>query len=88
MKVFIICGHCNKAIVSKYDCIGHHITHLTKENVNDYNISLNPDNVILVHHKCHNQIHNRFNGYKKKRVFLVYGAPCSGKSTWVNKACW
>lgn len=82
---FIICGHCNKAIVSKYDCIGHHITHLTEDNVNDYNISLNPDNVMLVHHKCHNKIHNRFNGYKKKQVYLVYGAPCSGKSTWVNK---
>lgn len=89
----IICEHCGKPIINKYDCIGHHKIHLTNKNVNDFNISLNPDNVILIHHRCHNQIHNRWTGwdgtkghtFKKKRVYLVYGPPCSGKSSYVKE---
>ena len=80
---FIICEHCGKPIVKKYDCIGHHKTELTPANVNDFNISLNPDNVALVHHKCHNEIHARFgNAYKK--IYIVHGAPCSGKSSYIR----
>lgn len=79
----IICEHCGKPITRKYDCIGHHKTELTDSNVNDYSISLNPDNIALIHFKCHNLIHGRFEG-NKKDVYLVYGSPCSGKTTWVN----
>ena len=50
----IICSYCGKPIVRAYDIIGHHKHELTEENVNDFNISLNPDNVELVHHRCHN----------------------------------
>lgn len=81
----IICEHCGEPIVAKYDCIGHHIIELTDENVNDYNISLNPENVALVHHRCHNQIHERFGSYARK-VYIVYGAPCSGKTSFVRDA--
>lgn len=84
---FIICEHCGQPIVKAYDCIGHHIQELTDENVDDAMISLNPDNIKLVHFKCHNQIHKRF-GYAERviqKVFIVYGAPCSGKTTWVNE---
>lgn len=79
----VICAHCGKPIVRSYDIIGHHKIELTQENVNDVTISLNPDNVELVHHKCHNYIHNKL-GYGVREVYLVYGAPLSGKSTWVN----
>lgn len=79
---YIICEHCGKPIVNKYDCIGHHKEELTELNVNDYNISLNPSNVALVHHKCHNIIHERFGSYMRK-VYIVHGAPCSGKNTFV-----
>lgn len=79
----IVCAHCNKPIINKYDCIGHHVTPLTEGNVNDYNISLNPDNVVLVHHKCHNEIHKRFGAYTR-HIYIVYGSPCSGKTTFVN----
>ena len=82
---FIICEHCGKPIVAKYDCIGHHKMELNEMNVNDYAISLNPANVALVHHKCHNQIHERFGCYQRK-VYIVYGAPCSGKSSFVRNA--
>lgn len=80
----IICEHCGKPIVKAYDCIGHHKVELTDENVNDYSISLNPDLVELIHFKCHNEKHRRFGGFNQ-RVFLVYGSPCSGKSTWVRE---
>lgn len=79
-----ICTHCGQPITKAYDCIGHHVIPLTESNVNDWNISLNPDNVALVHHKCHNEIHNRF-GTWTRHVYIVYGSPCSGKSTWVNE---
>lgn len=79
----LICEHCGKPIIKAYDCIGHHTIELTDENINDYTISLNPENVELIHHKCHNIIHQRFEGFKR-RVYLVYGSPCSGKSTYVN----
>lgn len=80
---FLICAHCGKPILKKYDCIAHHKTELTAENVNDYNISLNPENVELIHHRCHNIEHERFEGFRQ-RVWLVYGSPCAGKSTWVH----
>lgn len=86
---FVYCAICGKPILRKYDLIIHHKIELTGDNVNDYGISLNPDNVECVHFKCHNKIHERFgygNSYtpQPKRVYIVYGAPCSGKSTWVN----
>lgn len=80
----IICEHCGRPIIRAYDCIGHHKTRLTEENVNDYDISLNPENIALVHHRCHNEIHERFGYQGSRRVYLVYGAPCSGKSTYVK----
>lgn len=79
----LLCEHCGLPIVKKYDCIGHHKIELTEANVNNADISLNPDNIMLIHHKCHNIIHARFEGFRQK-VYIVYGSPCSGKSTWVN----
>lgn len=79
----IICEHCGLPIVRKYDCIGHHTIELTENNVDDAEISLNPDNIALVHHKCHNIIHNKLS-YGHKEIYLVYGSPLSGKSTWVE----
>lgn len=80
---FLYCGHCGKPIVRPYDCIGHHTVPLTEHNVNDYDIALNPERIMLVHHKCHNTLHNKL-GYSERMVYLVYGAPLSGKSTWVS----
>lgn len=82
----LICEHCGRPIVNKYDCIGHHVIELTEENYQDANISLNPDNIILVHHKCHNKIHDRLGLSYIKQVFLVYGSPLSGKSTYVRES--
>jgi len=78
----VICARCGKPIYKRYDIIGHHVTELTEDNVNDASISLNPDNVVLIHFGCHNAEHKRFKGLDQ-RVWLVYGSPCSGKTSWV-----
>ena len=73
----LICEHCGKPIVRAYDCIGHHVIALTEDNVNDYDISLNPENIMLLHHRCHNKIHNRLGiGVKNvdQRIKLHYGS--------------
>lgn len=80
----VICEHCGKPIVKAYDCIAHHKTPLTEGNVNNYDVSLNAENIMLVHHKCHNEIHNRFGAWTR-HIYIVYGSPCSGKSTFVNE---
>lgn len=83
----IICEHCGKPIVKAYDCIGHHKEELTDGNVDDVMIALNPANVMLVHFRCHNEIHKRF-GYAGRliqNVYIVYGAPCSGKTSYVKE---
>ena len=81
---YIFCKHCGKPIIRSYDCIAHHITELTEENVNDVSVSLNPDNIALVHHGCHNRMHNKL-GNAERRVYLVWGSPLSGKSSWVRE---
>ena len=79
------CEHCGEPIVKKYDCIGHHVIELTDDNVNDALVALNPENVRLIHFRCHNEIHRRFGaGSSMRRVWLVYGSPCAGKTTWVR----
>jgi hypothetical protein len=80
---FLYCEHCHKPILKAYDCIAHHVIELTEQNYTDANISLNPDNIMLVHHRCHNKIHNKL-GYSGRQVFLVYGSPLSGKTSYVN----
>lgn len=84
----IICAHCGEPITRKYDCIGHHVAALNERNVNDAAVALNPDNVVLVHHVCHNRIHNKL-GHIARQVYLVWGSPLSGKSTYVDEvAVW
>lgn len=80
----LICAHCGRPITKAYDCIAHHKVKLTDDNVNDAAVSFNPDNIELIHFKCHNREHQRYDGFRQ-RVYLVYGAPCSGKTTWVKE---
>lgn len=80
---FTICEHCNKPIVRQYDLILHHKIHLTEENYRDAGISLNPDNIQIVHHKCHNLIHNKL-AYSCRQVYIVHGSPLSGKTSYVE----
>lgn len=63
----------------------HHKVELTLDNIDDVNVTLNPDNIEVLCHDCHNAAHKRF-GYAvgAKHVYLVYGSPCAGKTTYVN----
>lgn len=73
-----------KPLLKSYDIIAHHKIELTLQNVNDYSISLNPDNIMLVSMQSHNEIHNRFGYASGRKVYYIYGAPCSGKSSYVQ----
>lgn len=73
-----------KPIVKAYDIILHHKIELTLENVNDVSITLNPDNIQVVSFRTHNEIHNRF-GRWTRHIYLVYGCPLAGKSTYVKE---
>jgi predicted kinase len=94
----VYCEHCGKPIIKEFNpqsnenanaMIFHHKKELTQDNFNDYNISLNPENIAIVHFKCHNQIHDRFQGgcisKAQRKVYIVHGAVCSGKSTFVKE---
>lgn len=72
-----------KPLLHDYDIILHHKEPLTLQNVNDYSVSLNPANIMIVSIKSHNEIHARFGGYWARKVYFIWGAPCSGKSTFV-----
>lgn len=71
-------------IVRQYDIILHHKVYLTEANVNDASVALNPDNIQIVSHRTHNKIHNKF-GYKRQEVFLVFGSPLAGKTSYVRE---
>lgn len=76
--------HSGKPLLKAYDIVLHHIRPLTMQNVNDFNVSLNPENILIVSQTSHNEIHKRFGYCTERKVYFVYGAPCSGKTTFVN----
>jgi hypothetical protein len=81
----LICEGCGKPITKKFDAICHHCNvFLTEDNVGDVTVSLNPDNIQVLHHRCHNLIHGKtYSG--RREIYLIYGAPLSGKSTYLNE---
>lgn len=81
-----VCQQCSRLISNPIDCILHHKVELTAENVSDVNISLNPNNILILCHECHNRTHQRFNYQTNERyVYIVYGPPLSGKTTFVKQ---
>ena len=63
-----------KPIIERRQAVLHHKIYLTESNVNDLNISLNPDNIQLVSFQTHNEIHKRF-GYALKRHIYITDNP-------------
>lgn len=85
-----ICEMCGKSIVNSKSIHLHHIEKLTMENVNNVNVSLNPDKLQVLCHSCHNKTSDRnCNKIELKRavraVHIVYGPPFSGKTTYVEE---
>ena len=63
----------------------HHIIELTPENVADAMVSLDPANILVLCHDCHDAAHCRFGRQPERGVWVVYGPPLSGKSTFVRQ---
>jgi predicted kinase len=77
------CANCG-GIFPVADLRTHHKQELTLGNIHDPRITLNADNLEVLCHDCHNRKHKRFAAVPgARRVFVVWGAPCSGKSTYV-----
>lgn len=81
----IHCEYCGKVITSSGDAEIDHVKELTLDNVNDYNISLSPDNLKISCKACHNKKHKRFGNSKEHNVYIVYGSPMAGKKTYVKE---
>ncbi len=93
----LYCEHCGKIILKSFNpnarnnkgaIVYHHKIYLTNQNVNDASISINPANIAVVHWQCHNEIHNRFNGSAvaiERKVYIITGAACSGKTTFARE---
>jgi hypothetical protein len=84
----LICSKCGKHIFERGEAHLHHTPiELTEDNYMDVNISLNEDNIELDCRTCHNIEHGRFCGgghkRKEKAVYIIYGPPMSGKTTYV-----
>ena len=80
------CERCGRIFVTKEEwakLIAHHKKELNSDTVNDPTVALNPDNIEILCLDCHNKEHRRF-GFQKN-VYLVWGSPCSGKSTYVRE---
>lgn len=82
---FVYDEETGKPIVRKYDIILHHKIELKEENVRDAMIALNPENIEIVSHRTHNILHDKL-GMHGRQVYLVYGSPLSGKTTWVSES--
>ena len=83
----LLCEHCHKPIIHAYDAICHHVQELDEGNVHDTMIALNPNNIQVVCHRCHNKIHDRWQGGKPtgtRHIYIVYGSPCAGKRAFVD----
>lgn len=93
----LYCEHCGKIILKSFNpnqknnkgaVVYHHKIYLTNQNVNDASIAINPANIAVLHWQCHNEVHERFNGVAvaiERKVYLVTGASCSGKTTFVRE---
>lgn len=93
----VYCEYCGQVILKGFNpsennnafaMVFHHKKYLNNYNVNDASVSINPDNIAILHWQCHNEVHNRFNGVNtqpEKKVYLITGASCSGKTTFVKE---
>ena len=95
----VYCEHCGQPIIKGFNpakknnagaIVFHHKIYLNSMNMNDASVSINPENIMIVHWSCHNEIHERFgfgggNNKPEKKVYLITGASCSGKTTWVRE---
>lgn len=94
----VYCEHCGEVILKDFNprernnagaMVFHHKRPLlTVADANNAAISINPSNIAILHWQCHNVVHNRFTGQNtqpEQKVYLITGAPCSGKTTFARE---
>ena len=54
-----LCEMCLKSGVIRPATVAHHIIHVTAKNVNDPQITLNPDNLMALCDDCHALVHSK-----------------------------
>lgn len=81
------CQLCGRLVTDDSQLVVHHVKELTPENIGDPNVAMNPDNLQVICRNCHDIIHRRYKaeGIADRQVYIVYGAPCSGKTTYVKR---
>lgn len=79
-----VCAICGKVYPSN-KMVVHHKDHLKEGD--EYNLDklYDSSNLEVVCCYCHNKIHKRFNTTIKKKVYIVWGSPMSGKSSYVRE---
>ena len=80
-----VCARCG-GVFDLHDLRPHHIVEVTLDNLDDANITLNANNIEVVCRACHDALHPHTFGniIGVKHVYLVYGSPLAGKTTYVN----
>ena len=79
------CNGCGDTVLDTKYLIAHHKIELNEGNIYNPEVTLNPDNIEVLCHDCHNKKHRRFGGDRNKQVYIVYGPPLSGKNTFVTE---
>ena len=80
------CERCGKVFADTSQLICHHKIHLTDDTLTDPAVALDPANIEVVCPSCHAYYHTE-RGYIRgpRQVFIVYGPPLSGKTTYVRE---
>ena len=82
------CDRCGKDFsTDTSQLIAHHKKHLTDETLKDPAVAVDPQNIEILCPHCH-ALEHRDKGFikKRKQVFIVYGSPLSGKTTYVRES--
>lgn len=82
------CEYCGERVARSKELTLHHKIELTPDNYQDVMITLNPTNILVVHHGCHNTLHKRSAAKLGRAVFIVYGPPLAGKKTYTQERMW
>ena len=94
----VYCEHCGEIILKDFNprarnnagaMVFHHKRPLlTVADANNAAISIAPKSIAILHWQCHNVVHGRFSGQNtqpEQKVYLITGAPCSGKTTFARE---
>lgn len=77
------CERSGEVFADMSQLIAHHKIELTEDNVDNPAIALNPDLIEIISFDEHNKEHRRFG--HRKRVYIVWGSPLSGKTSAVRE---